>query len=231
MTHALVDDVIWNYSFSTATWSTPQRSNIPGLSGHITIAYHQWLVSCFGTTANGSLTSQCTWFDTTSLNITQMDNSHIAEWPTARKYASMISQPDHEANFVLFGGQNKSAVLDDVWYLDIRAPFEMGWSKINTLTNHRRSAHASTLIDKDVILYYGGQDSLSSLATDPIYFNVTNKEWIHAGNNQYRGPETGLGVDSDTNASDRKSNSGAIAGSVIGIVCIAGLVIAYFAWR
>ncbi|KAF1797442.1 hypothetical protein FB192DRAFT_1399912 [Mucor lusitanicus] len=135
---------------------------------------------------------------------------------------------------VLFGGQNNTAILDDVWFLDIDAPFSMKWTKINTLTNYRRSAHAGALIDENVILYYGGQDSPSSLAADPIYFNTTNKEWIHA-KNQNSNPQTNLGVDLDSNSNGQNEgkqiSGGTIAGILTGIACVLGLGIAYFVWR
>ncbi|KAG2191094.1 hypothetical protein INT46_008761 [Mucor plumbeus] len=145
----------------------------------------------------------------------------------------MISLSDKN-KYILFGGQNKSAILDDIWYLHINTTFSMNWEKINTLTNYKRSAHASALIDEDVILYYGGQDSPDSLATDPIYFNITNKEWIHA-KHQNLNPQTKLGVDFNSKSNgqnnENKISGGAIGGIVAGIACILGLGIAYFVWK
>lgn len=232
ITHKQVNDVVWNYSFSTQLW-TQQISNVPSMSGHITIVYYQWLISCFGENLNGSLVPKCTWFNTVSLNVTQVDFANNVDWPTARKYASMISL-SNKNKYVLFGGQNKSAILDDIWYLHINTTFSMNWKKINTLTNYKRSAHASALIDEDVILYYGGQDSPNSLETNPIYFNITNKEWIHA-KNQNSNPQTKLGVDLDSKSNgqnnENKISGGTIGGIITGIACILGLGIAYFVWK
>ncbi|KAL9546086.1 hypothetical protein MBANPS3_006833 [Mucor bainieri] len=212
-THKQVSDVMWSYSFASRSWTRQQRavaSRHSSMSGHITIVYHQ----CF--------------------NVTQQQlPPQIEEWPTARKYASMISLPSSNTH-VLFGGENSTAVLDDMWFLDIPAPFSMKWTKISTLTNYRRSAHASALMNENVILYYGGQDSPSSLAADPIYFNITNKEWIHA-KSQNSNPQTNLGVDLDSNSNGQDEgkgiSGGTIAGILTGVACILGLGIAYFVWR
>ncbi|KAK4516274.1 uncharacterized protein ATC70_011244 [Mucor velutinosus] len=233
-THEQVSDVMWSYSFASRSWTHQQRAaKHNSMSGHITIVYHQWLISCFGENTNSQLISQCTWLDTVSFDITQQQISpQIEEWPTARKYASMTSLTS--TTHVLFGGQNNTAILDDMWFLDINAPFDMKWTKTNTLTNYKRSAHASALIDENVILYYGGQDSPSSLAADPIYFNITNKEWMLA-TNQNSNPQTNLGVDLDNNSTGQNERNGisggTIAGILIGIACILGLGIAYFVWR
>ncbi|GAN03793.1 hypothetical protein MAM1_0048d03248 [Mucor ambiguus] len=236
-THKQVDDVMWSYSFASQSWTHQQRAAANrhrSMSGHVTIVYNQWLISCFGENTNSQLISQCTWIDTVSFNVTQQQiPPQIEVWPNARKYASIISLSSSNTH-VLFGGQNNTDILDDMWFLDINAPFSMKWTKINTLTNYRRSAHAGALMDENVILYYGGQDSPSSLAADPIYFNITNKEWIHA-KNQKSNPQTNLGVDLDSNSNGQNEgkgiSGGTIAGILTGVACILGLGIAYFVWR
>ncbi|CAO0795688.1 unnamed protein product [Mucor circinelloides] len=231
-THKQVNDVMWSYSLASRSWTQQQPYKHSSMSGHITIVYHQWLISCFGENTNSQLISKCTWLDTISFNVTQQPL--IAEWPTARKYASMISLPSNSNTHVLYGGQNDTAILNDMWFLKIDAPFSMKWTKINTLTNYRRSAHAGALIDENVILYYGGQDSPSSLAADPIYFNITNKEWIHA-KNRISNPQTNLGVDLDSSSNGQNErrgiSGGTIAGILTGVACVLGLGIAYFVWR
>ncbi|CAO3628287.1 unnamed protein product [Mucor fragilis] len=233
-THTQASDVVWSYSLASRSWTRQQgAAKHSSMSGHTTIVYHQWLISCFGENTNSQLISECTWLDTASFNVAQQQTPPpIAEWPTARKYASMVSLSS--GTHVLFGGQNNTAVLDDMWLLDIPAPFSMKWTKVNTLAHYKRSAHASALIDENVILYYGGQDSPSSLAADPIYFNITNKEWIHA-KNQNSIPQTKLGVDLDSSSNGQNEgkgiSGGTIAGILTGIACVLGLGIAYIVWR
>lgn len=231
-------DMIWNYSFATQSWKKLSTTVTPSMAGHITIVYKQWLISCFGKQSEGSISNSCTWFDTITFNSTKIiPSSSIAEWPTARTYASMISLENNK--HVLFGGeQSQVVILDDLWKLDVESAFKMTWQKVQYNKNrqdsnyYKRSGHASTLLgDENVVLYYGGQNGPLSLATDPIYLDVSKMEWIHTNNTNGDITIHRDNVDSSITSENHGLGGGAIIGIVISVIGMVAICIGLFIWR
>jgi hypothetical protein len=233
-TQALIppQDMIWTYSLSSQSWNQiiahPPLSLI-GMAGHVTIAYDQWLISCFGSTQN------CNWFNTITYKHTVVTPKSIPEWPAARTYASMISLSS--GKYLLFGGEaDELTMLDDVWQLSVSTNFNMTWKRIKTTKNYKRSGHAGVLLAKNnsVVLYYGGQEGPNSLATEHIFFNLETMDWIQKHNTKTIVARQ-LGADLGNNAAvshDQKSLSGgAIGGIIASIICVVGLAIGFFVWR
>ncbi|KAG2213097.1 hypothetical protein INT47_011246 [Mucor saturninus] len=233
-------DSIWSYSFTTKSWSKIGTTVTPSMAGHTSIVYKQWLISCFGRHLEGGLSESCTWFDTITFNSTTITptSSSIAEWPTARIHASMISLENNK--HVLFGGeQSRGNILDDLWKLNVESAFKMTWQRVQYNTNqpdtdyYKRSGHASTLLgDENVILYYGGQNGPLSLATDPIFLDVSKMEWIRTSNtNGDRIIIHKNSVEQETVQEKHKLGGGAIVGIIISAVGIVAICIGLFIWR
>lgn len=233
-------DSIWNYSFTTKSWKKIGTTVTPSMAGHTSIVYKQWLISCFGRNLEGEISDSCTWFDTITFNSTTITptSSSIAEWPTARIYASMISLENNK--HVLFGGeQSQDKILDDLWKLDVESAFKMTWQRVHYNTNqtdtnyYKRSGHASTLLsDENVILYYGGQSGPLSLATDPIFLDVSKMEWINTSNTD--GDRMIIhrnSAEQNITQDNHQLGSGAIVGIIISAIGIVAICIALFIWK
>lgn len=237
-------DIFWEYSFSTLSWKKPNHVlTFESMAGHTTIVRNQWLISCFGYQERG-LINGCTWFNTVSLKSTKTIPSSTREWPTARSYASMISLANNN-EYILFGGETvNNTILDDMWKLNIDSTsFHMKWTKINYKNvdnyNYRRSGHASTLLyDSNVVLYYGGQNGSHSLATDPIYLDVSKMEWIQTkdmnGDNRktiYKNEVDSNNINQSNGEEKHGLSGGAIGGIIIVVIVICALGIGYFVWK
>jgi hypothetical protein len=229
-------DMIWIYSLSSQTWNQISTNNtqlsIKGIVGHVSIAYDQWLISCFG---QGGLNQSCSWFDITTFKHTIVTPQTIQEWPAARTYASMTSLSP--GKFLLFGGEaDEITMLDDVWQLSVSPNFNMTWKRIQTTKSYKRSGHASVLLTKknNVVLYYGGQDGPDSLATEPIYFNLETMDWIQKHDGKEVVPRQ-YGADLGNNAAVANDHThlsgGAIGGIIASVFCVVGLGIGFFVWR
>ncbi|KAI7893602.1 uncharacterized protein EV154DRAFT_416640 [Mucor mucedo] len=115
----------------------------------------------------------------------------------------------------------------------------MTWQRVQYNTNqpdtdyYKRSGHASTLLgDENVILYYGGQNGPLSLATDPIFLDVSKMEWIRTSNtNGDRIIIHKNSVEQDTAQEKHKLGGGAIVGIIISVVGIVAICIGLFIWR
>lgn len=239
-------DMIWKFSYDKNTWTRllpPATSaTSSSMAGHNTIVYdNRWLISCCGQQEDLLISNSCTWFDTLSLNSTKItaSNNSTKEWPSARRYASMISLPNKSNEYILFGGESeKEDIFDDIWKVHVDSALTMTWQKINYKNieniNYKRSGHASALIDDtNVVLYYGGQNGNHSLATDPIYLDLSKMEWINIKNSNYgmaitkNGAElTGAG-----NSGNNRLSDGAIAGIIVSILGVIALGIGLFVWR
>lgn len=220
-------DMIWNYSFSTDTWKSIGTTTA-GIAGHISLVYKQYIISCFGYQSE-HLLNGCIWFDTNTFDSVLISKTTAQHWPSARIYPNLISLAD---NHILFGGQvSDNDILDDMWQLEIKKPFEMNWQRIKTKINYNRSGHASALLEKEnMVLYYGGQVGPQSLATDPIYLDLSKMEWIQTT------PNASIRlVRNDVDLSDTAENhglgGGAIAGIIVSIVGVVALSIGFFIWK
>ncbi|GAA5794735.1 hypothetical protein HPULCUR_000081 [Helicostylum pulchrum] len=225
-------DMIWNYSFSTDIWKSIGTTTT-GMAGHISLVYKQYIISCFGYQSQ-HLLNGCTWLDTNTFDSVLISQTTAQHWPSARIYSSLISLVAAADKYVLFGGQvSDNDILDDMWQLEIRKPFEMNWQRIKTKINYKRSGHASALLENEnIALYYGGQVGGSqSLATDPIYLDLSKMEWI-----QTTTPNGSIRlVRNDVDLSDTTENhglgGGVIAGIIVSIVGVVALSIGFFIWK
>ncbi|CEG64637.1 hypothetical protein RMATCC62417_01574 [Rhizopus microsporus] len=224
-THQPAHDVNWVYFLSNKTWTQLPTHTL--VAGHVSISYEHWIISCFGQQQEElKLSNRCIWFDTDTFQSTIVTNhSPVEEWPTARSYASVVTLPN-QFTHVLFGGENERDILDDLWQLDIRAPFQMTWTKLEH-SRKGRSGHAGVLID-DLILYYGGQDGPESMVNEPIYFNTTSKRWITKEK-----PVFLYQRDVQDSASNdvQGISGGAIGGIIVCVIAIIAAGVGFFIWR
>lgn len=202
-THQPVSDPIWTYSLSNQTWVQVPCSDV-AMAGHVTFLYQQWIISCF------SSSSSCWWHDMLTSQSTLVAKNHSTVWPDARKDAT-ITQID-DRRYIVFGGENQGEVLQDLWQLDLDTPFIMTWTQLKS-NGRPRSGHVGILID-DLILYYGGQESALSMASEPLYWNITSQNWIN----------TDKRVTLHRSQADL-SSSGSLGGAAIGGI-VAGIIVA-----
>ncbi|EIE89438.1 hypothetical protein RO3G_14149 [Rhizopus delemar RA 99-880] len=88
----------------------------------------------------------------------------------------------------------------------------MTWTQLKS-NGRPRSGHVGILID-DLILYYGGQESALSMASEPLYWNITSQNWIN----------TDKRVILHRSQADL-SSSGSLGGAAIGGI-VAGIIVA-----
>lgn len=226
-------DMIWNYSFSTNTWKRYNhhaQQQYPAMAGHISLVYHQWIVSCFGYYYKQDISllhdNSCIWFDTNTLNTTTIISSSTISWPSARKYSNLVSIGKDQ--YILYGGEKEKEILSDVWKLHVNDTFKMRWERVNSASDKmKRSGHASTLLSQDnMILYYGGQQQ----ETDPIYLNLSNMEWIQPNHHHLTRISRHDVIEAEEETK-KKLNGGIIAAIIIGILVIFGLFIAFLVWK
>jgi hypothetical protein len=203
---------------------TARAISFPSIYGHSTIQYQQWLISCFGHQEQ-SFNRHCIWFDTTSLSVSNIIVTS-PEGPAARTYASMVSIKD--GHYILYGGETgENEVLDDVWELIILQPFEMTWKKLGgNSKGKKRSGHVGIPLSNEIILYFGGISRVEEEDVSHL-FNITNMEWIETPDksNQLLIKR----AEESSSTSSASLNGGGIAGIVIGILILLGVI--YLLWR
>ncbi|KAF7724909.1 hypothetical protein EC973_000568 [Apophysomyces ossiformis] len=194
------------------------------LAGHSTIAYHHWLISCFGATHGGNtLLRQCTWFDTRTLSYTT-----IAAKPPPRIHACMTLLPGRSsARAILFGGQSHTTDLGDLWEVHLTEhPAQMTWHLIGE--SQPRSGHADVLLNSTVLMYYGGS------IEDVVYLDLENRKWISPSSRprlQIRQADAVSGGSIEGKEGKQGLKGGEIAGIVIAVIGFLVLSISYFVWN
>ncbi|CAO3698441.1 unnamed protein product [Rhizopus stolonifer] len=217
LSHQPITDALWRHSVSDNSWIP--FSFIP-LSGHVSFQFKHWILSCFGH-QRSLLSNDCIAFDTILSNITKIRS--VQGWPTARIHATITPQG---SKYILFGGKDQKGVLDDVWEAQLDTPLDIRWTKLEAI-GHPRSGHvAIPLTQQQLILYYGGQQTSSLMADEPLYLNTTSGQWI-----QRRRPVYQLEMSSET-VDDQGLGGGAIAGIIVGLVAAIVLgTVGFLLWK
>ena len=224
---------LWRYSFSNSTWK--QFNTTSSMTGHSSMVYDRWIISCFGQQEHG-IHAQCSWLDTFTFEFTKITPSLIEEWPTARQYASMISLSKNSTagEFLLFGGETSNhTILDDLWKLTVASDRSMTWSRIDytkASQNYQRSGHASTRLENNIILYYGGQNGPNTYTTEPLFFNTQTMDWIQP-HNGFKVYQHGVDLNKQPAASSNSLSGGAIGGIIVGIIAVCAIGVGFFVWK
>ncbi|KAG1455174.1 hypothetical protein G6F56_007128 [Rhizopus delemar] len=201
--HQPILDALWRHSLLDNSWIS--FSFIP-LSGHVSFQFKHWILSCFGH-QHSLLSNNCIVFDTIFANSTKIIS--VQDWPSSRIHATITPQG---SKYILFGGKDQKGILDDVWEAQLETPLNIRWTKLEAI-GHPRSGHvAIPLSQQQLILYYGGQQTLSLMADEPLYLNTTSGQWI-----QRRKPVYQLEVSPEA-VDDQGLGGGAITGIVVGLV-------------
>ncbi|KAI9018593.1 hypothetical protein CLU79DRAFT_705740, partial [Phycomyces nitens] len=206
------------------------------MSGHSTIQYNSWLISCFGVLSPDS--DQCTIFDTVQQKIVSSSIVPDQHWGTPRaRIRTTMSLVNNQ--ILIFGGLDGQDYLSDVWLLDLKNGPQLEWQHMQSNRVQPRSGHVAVQLNSSTILYHGGQTSQYSLATHNLILSLPTFTWSTHSHTK-RSP---IAADADDEivhayATDRQSISpksgmgvGMIVGIVVGILAFVGIAIGILVWH
>ncbi|KAG2175042.1 hypothetical protein INT43_006104 [Umbelopsis isabellina] len=246
---------VWQLSLVNMTWS-PITSHAPGLVGHSSIIYNQWIVSCFGRNRHNKLHGKCHVID--SLTGSSHDFAYDSDSrPKARAWAS-LTLPNNSTTAILYGGHSKNgSLLNDLWTLDVsdlptslkwkHIPFDVSTGAIATA----RAGHIALPIlptanaSSSYILIHGGEGPNTYTNDSTVqYLDINSLTWVspsviaqQLGGGIMMSDVTtnGSSIDFQQNGENETSthhlSGGAIGGIVVGCLAIVAAAFGLFVWH
>ncbi|KAL0082720.1 hypothetical protein J3Q64DRAFT_1752873 [Phycomyces blakesleeanus] len=224
---------IWALSISKQRWTHITDLEKP-ITGHSSIQYKSWLISCFGVTSY-MYSNQCTIFDTVQqimipTSIIPDKILGLGGIPRARTSTTMSLVNDR---IVVFGGQNGDEFMSDVWQLDLKDAPQLAWNHMQSNLVEPRSGHVAVQLNSSLILYHGGQTSLHSLATRHLFLSLPMFTWTASESLEHYTKRSPIAADADNEivhayATDREPSANAKSGPGVGM--IVGIVVAVLAF-